>query len=455
MKIKNATLKVAAAGLLAALIAGCTTKIPLTMNVAGEVKLNGVSKIALADFNSLKGDAFTGVMAADKETCALVKRAVASAFYTSPMYKIVDLDIEKSIHDKTNAKPGKHFDAVIYGRLWWQITPVTKGKYPRVYTLNAWDKVPYMRKDPITKKNIPAVKTVMKETKQVLAMLDYRTQNATLMLTLSIYRLEKSGDIVKIADTYQVSNQGFTLMDGDIMRLEAASIGIQDDNEVTRLQKTGKDEKVTTAYAEMFLGKDGGKREPDKGKMQKTVSMPTELQAKLMLASSVSSSLSAKLAPSKATFKVPADFGDSRIENLIKAGAFKSAKAYSLYMLRQTMGKQICDHLVRFLPELGEPCSYPVPDSKDYDKLLKREDKMMDYLASEDLDEYFYALGISSESAQELDVAQEYYRFAFKVNPCEAYALGLSRTYLAMGESARLQQTKKAQRKAEEKTRLD
>ena len=123
------------------------------------------------------------------------------------------------------------------------------------------------------------------------------------------------------------------------------------------------------------------------------------------------------------------------------------------------MGKQICAYLVRFLPELGEPCSYPVPDSgtqvKDYNELLKSEDKVMDYLASKDLDEYFYALGISSEAAKDLDVAQEYYRFAFKVNPCEAYALGISRTYLAMGESGRLQQTKKAQKKAEKKTSLE
>ena len=218
MKIKNATLKVVAvAGFTGALIVGCTTPtIPVTMNVAGEVKLNGVSKIALADFNSLKGDAFTGVMAADEETCALVKRAVASAFYTSPMYKVVDMDIEKDIHDETGAKPNKRFDAVIYGRLWWQITPVTKGQYPHVYTLESWNNVPYMQKDPITKKEVPAIAKVTSQKKDVLKMLDYRVQNATLMLTLSIYRLEQSGDIVKIVDTYQVSNQGFTLMNGEI-----------------------------------------------------------------------------------------------------------------------------------------------------------------------------------------------------------------------------------------------
>lgn len=540
MKIKNATLKVAAAaGLTAVLIAGCSTPIPVTMNVAGEVKLNGVSKIALADFNSLKGDAFTGVMAADKETCALVKRAVASAFYTSPMYKIVDMDIEKNIHDETDAKPNKRFDAVIYGRLWWQVTPETKGQYPRVYKLNAWDKVAYMQK--IGKKNVPAIAKVKKEERDVLKMLDYRVQNATLMLTLSIYRLEQSGDIVKIVDTYQVSNQGFTLMNGE-MKLDAASVGIQDDNAVTRLQKTGNNEKTTTAYEDMFVQKPmsledagkalagagaaavsgladgvsglgggllGGKKEEPKevkakdapkdgrkvdanGKLiltQETVSMPTELQAKLMLASSVSRSLGAKLAPSKATFNIPADLGERRLENLLKNGAFKSAKAYSMYMLRQKMGKQICEKLVRFLPEFGEPCPYPVPDSEKQiegynehliDELMQSEfnlyyytlgmahaaasemekaaqynDKMMSYLAGQDLDVYFYALGICGEAAQDLDLAQEYYRFAFNVNPCMDYALGISRTYLAMGESGRLQQTKKAQKKAEKKAAFD
>ncbi len=513
MKVKNATLMVAAvAGLATVLFVGCSTPtIPVTMNVSGEVKLNGVSKIALADFNSLKGDSFTGVKAADKETCALVKRAVASAFYASPMYKIVDMDIEKDIHDATSAKPNKRFDAVIYGRLWWQVMPETKGQYPRVYTLATWKNVPYKK----------VVVPVTTQTKDVLKMLDYRTQNATLMLTLSIYRLENSGDIVKIVDTYQVSNQGFTLMNGE-MKLDAASVGIKDDNAVTRLQKTGNKEKVTTAYEDMFVSKstvlaeagkaladhgaamasglassatstigglagglggglgggllggkkeepkaekaekkkddkkaDGGRKVDANGKLiltQETVSMPTELQAKLMLASSVSRSLSAKLAPSKATFNVPADLGDRRLENLIKNGAFKSAKTYSMYTVRQKIGKQICAKLSNFLPEFGEKCSYPIPDSEEK---IEGDDKLLSYLADEDLDNYFYALGICSEAAQDLDVAQEYYRFAFKVNPCMDYALGISRVYLAMGESARLQQTKKAKKTAEKKTKLD
>ena len=548
MKRSMSFLKAAAvAGVIASIIAGCSTPtIPITMNVAGEVKLNGVSKIVLADFNSLPGDSFTGTMAADAETCALVKRAVASAFYASPMYQIVDMDIEKDIHDETNAQPKKRYDAVIYGRLWWQVTPETNGKYPHKFTLESWNNVAYMRKDPITGKEVKAIAKVTTQRKDVLKMLDYRVRNATLMLTLSIYRLEKSGDIVKIVDTYQVTDQGFTLMNGK-MKLDGGSVGVKDGNAVTRLQSTGKDEKSTTAYEDMFVQKQmsladagkaladagaaltsglttsvggiggglgggllGDKKEPSKkeekaktapkggrkvdanGKLiltQETVSMPTELQAKLMLASSVSRVLSAKLAPSKATFDVAADLGDKRLVNLLKNGAFKSAKEYSLYMLRQKMGKQICAKLVQFLPEFGEECSYPVPDSEKQidgynerliDDLMKGEfnlyfytlgmaheaavalegaakynDKMMSYLAGQDLDIYFYALGICNEATQNMDEAMEYYRFAFNVNPSLDYALGLSRIYLAMGESARLQQTQKAKNKAAKKTKLD
>ena len=536
MKIDITILKATAvAGMVAAIVAGCSTPtIPVTMNVSGEIKLNGVSKIVLADFNSLPGDPFTGTMAADEETCALVKRAVASAFYSSPMYQIVDMDVEKRIHGETKARPKKRFDAVIYGRLWWQVTPETNGQYPHKYTLETWKNVPYSKKDPISGKAIQAVAKVTTQQRDVIKMLDYRVRNATLMLTLSIYRLEKSGNIVKITDTYQVTNQGFTLMNGE-MKLDCAGVGVKDDNAVTRLQQTGKDEKSTTAYEDMFVPKpmslaDAGKaladagsammsglpgggllggvkeglqaekKDPVNGKRkvdangkliltQETVSMPTELQAKLMIASSVSKSLSAKLAPSKATFEVPADLSDRRLLNLLKNGAFKSAREYSLYMLRQKMGKQICAKLVRFLPEFGEECSYPVPDSQKQiegyderliDELMKGEfnlyfytlgtareaaralngaanynDKMMSYLAGQDLDIYFYALGICNEAAQNMDEAMEYHRFAFNVKPSLDYALGISRVYLAIGESARVKQSEKAKNKAARKAKLD
>ena len=82
-------------------------------------------------------------------------------------------------------------------------------------------------------------------------------------------------------------------------------------------------------------------------------------------------------------------------------------------------------------------------------------DKMMSYLAGQDLDIYFYALGICNEAAQNMDEAMEYHRFAFNVKPSLDYALGISRVYLAIGESARVKQSEKAKNKAARKAKLD
>ena len=570
MKVRVNTF--AAAGLVAVvatIMVGCTTTIPVAMNVAGEFKLNGVSKIAIADFNSLPGDPFTGKATADAETCALVKRAVASSFYTSPMYQVIDLDTEKAIFDAMGSRPDKRFDAVIYGRLWWQLAEPTEGQYPCKYSLRTWKKVP----DPKTK-NVTVKRVLVKE-EEVIEMQEYRSQNATLMLTLSIYRIDDEGEIEKIADTYQVSDLGFTLMNGK-MKLDSAIIGIKDDNATTRLQATGKkEEKTRTAYEEMFespslnsnmgkaigkaaleVGKSevksavsgalasklgfgcailsnvadqaidsatdnvldeapkppvdekvetGSKRDPN-GKIilaHDTVAMPTALQAKLMLASSVTKSLSAKLAPSKVTFDVPADLGDSRLENLLKCGANQSARDYAMYMLRTTMGKQVCAELSKFLPEFGDKVNYPVPDSSKKlpyydDALVKRlaqvlsgdyspyfygmgtaqaaveavvtkvevNEIIIKFIRSNNLEAYFYAIGICDESAQKYHSAQEYYRFAFNAETCSkpflfwgdcgsANALGLARVQLALGEEARLEETKEAKKAAAEKAEIE
>lgn len=416
------------------MIAGCKTPtIPVSMNVAGEVKLNGVSKIALADFNSLSDDPFTGTMAADKETCALVRRAVAAAFYASPMYQIVDMDIEKNIHEKTGALPNKRFDAIVYGRLWWQMAPETSGQYPVVQCLTTQNKIPYMTKNVFTKKLVPAVAVVTVQNKDVVKMIDYRAQNATLMLTLSMYRLENSGDIVKIVDTYEVADLDFSLVNG-----EAKLCSI---------------DRAVGGASESLL------------KTECSGAMPTELQTKLMLASSVTKSLGKKLAPSEKKVYVAIDLGDARLENLLKNGAFGSAKEYSMYTLRQKMGKQICDKIVSILPEFGQECAYPVPDSSAKKiKLLNKVapagspisiDKMVECLESEDLDGYFYALGVCCEAMQDLDEALEYYRFAFNLNPSPASALGISRIYTAMGEAARIRQTRKAVKQADKKASLE
>lgn len=412
-----------------ALFAGCSTIIPITVNVAGEIKMTGVNKIAIADFNSLPGDPFSGVMAADAETCALVKRAVASSFYSSPMYQIADMEVEKSIFDAQGALAKNRYDAIIYGRLWWNMTRETKGTYPQKFTLESWRNVPYTKKN---RERAFVSLTFRKE--DVFEMLEYQVRNAALMLSLSVYRIDGDGKLTKIVDTYQVTDRGFMLVNGELK--------LDDANDVA------KGENKVDANGKIIL-------------TQETVTMPTELQAKLMLAASITKSLSAQIAPSKRTFDVTVDFGDVRLKNLLKNGAFASAKDYSIYMLRQKIGRQDCEKLAKYLTVFAEPCDYSIPDSKPrneeeeklyefkgdtIDELLANEN-IARYFADEDLDPYFYALGICGEATQNLDEAEDYYRFAFNVKPSIEYARGLSRVYFTRGESARLRETKKAKAK--------
>lgn len=491
MKAKYTMVKMAAVvAVVAGIVAGCSTPtIPVTMNVAGEIKLNGVSKIALADFNTLDGDAFSGAVAADAETCALVKSAVASAFYVSPMYQISDINVEKMIHEEnTTKRVNRRFDAFICGRVWWQLSPETAGTLPEKFTLSKWNNVPYKMKNPITKKVETLVQEVTTETRDVVQMLEYRAQNATLMLTLSIYRVAVDGSVQKIVDTYQVTDEGFSLVNGQ-MSTKELSVGIDEKSVADRLKEAGKDKG-------MFAGAGGGQEVNGNGKRdangkiiltQKNVAMPSELQAKLMLASSISKKLSAKLAPSKVTFDVPADLGDARVEQLLANGAFGSLHEYALYMLRTKLGYQICENIAEYVPEITDDCSYPVPDStKKFtaynDELVKSmvksgmslyfftlgtahgaaeqlaakakgHDEMIEYLSGEDLDIYFYALGITYEAKQKYAEAAEAYRFAFNINPNKPAAIALARASLALGEDDKLKKTRIARNAARSKAK--
>lgn len=535
-----------AAGFVAAagIIVGCATPtIPVTMDVAGEIKLTNVSKIVLADFNTLEGDAFSGVEAADAETCAIVKRAVASAFYSLPTYQIVDMDIETAINKVQSSLVNKRFDAIIYGRLWWQTSPEMTGMYPQKYTLTSWDKVRYTVQDFLTKETTEHIANVTTLKKDVLKMNTYRSSNATLMLTLSIYRLDANGGVEKVVDTYQVSNQGFTLMNGELM-LDYATVGVHDDNALTRLKEASTVDETKTAYEKvtegerkfaigaenalaissgfgLSLGDFGGlvdvgtelietisekseatdaqgrRIDPVTGKFlvsKNEVALPTELEAKLVLGTTVANNLSAKITPTKQTLEVPVNIGDPILVNLLRHGAFESAKEYALYQIRQRLGKETCDKLKDFVPNLSDKYDYSVPETGDeYDtieweriaeylegdsnvniytlspildradeevvlaleKSAQTADAIISYVNDEEIEGYFYALGLCNEATRQYDEAGECYRFAFNVKPNLDAALGISRVTMALGEAKRVKQSRKAAKKAAKKAKLD
>ena len=519
MKNMKTVLGVASAAAVgAAVICGCSTPtIPVTMNVAGEIKLTGVSKIALVDFNSMPDDPFTGKVAADAETCALVQRTVASAFYKTPTYQVANLTDEEAIAAAQGSLPDKRFDAIVCGRLWWQITPETDGEYVRQFTLDSWENVPYKQK--VMGKEVPMIAKVVTQKKDVLRLLKYRTRSAALMLSLAFYRVDGNGGISKIVDTYQVTEQGFTLMNGE-MKTDVAVVGMKNDGAVARLQKTGKDDDAKTAYEEMFgepkgllAGAVGGaaanaagqaaggalgglsagfgglgsaiggaaadavkevkpkEAKPAKkakvdanGKVilsQETVTMPTELQAKLMLAAKLSDEIAAKVAPTEVTFESPwmdkvilwffEKRFDAKLTELLKNRAWDATRQYAAFKIRQAVGKELSEQIASIK---DVPATYPVAKSEESFKEDEAED-MTEYFVDEDVPTYLYALAIAQEASGDAFAALDTYTEAFNMKPTKETALGISRCNMSIGQAKRVNETNKAKNKASKKAKLN
>ncbi len=480
-KVNRIALTASVAAVAIALVPGCSTPtIPVTMKVAGEVKLTGVSKIALVDFNTLPNDPFTGKTAADRETCDLVQRTVASAFYKTPTYQIVDLSAEGDIADARNVLPDKRFDAIVYGRVWWQMTPETDGEYLKKFTLESWENVPYKQK--VLGREVPAIAKVTTQTKDVVGALKYRAQSATLMLSLAFYRVDGNGNVSKIVDVYQVAENGFTLMNGD-MRVDESEIGMKNDGAVQRLRKTGNDVEKKTAYEEMFpesdgllagaLGSAAGNAAGPSDKKSKVdangkvvlsrenVTMPTELQAKLMLAAKLSGDVAAKIAPTEVSFETPwvdrSVLGlfdkrfDARLTELLKNRAWSATRDYAAYVIRRKLGKTLSEKIASIEDVAA---SYPIMESEESFDDDETED-MIEYFADEKIDVYLYALGIAQEATGKTFEALDAYTEAFNIKPSRETALGISRCNMAIGQSKRVNETNKEKNKAEKKAKLD
>lgn len=412
---------------------GCrTASIPVEVTVPGEFNLSGISKIAIVDFNSVPGDPVAGVYAADKDTMSIVQRMIATTFCKGKMYQIANLDIEKAIVDnKHTFKLSNRFDAVMYGRVWWQVSPEYRNTYPKKFTLERWRNVEYDTgmKD-LNKNPIYATAHVTQNKKDVLETLYYRAWNANLMLSLTLYRVNKDGQFEKVTETYAVASQNF-IVDNGKFDTKFVQVGADKSNRAERL-------KASTEEKSLFGSLFEKKKNDVSGKfvvVQNNATIPTELQAKLMLAGKLSSQLGNKLTPSKITFNVPCDFEDDKLFNLLKDGAFKATKEYVAFKLNSELSKKIAEEI------LGWPT---------YDDKNKQTEEVAE--AVEEYKEYLFAMAVSCEALGDYEEALAVYRYLFNIVPEKETALGISRCLFALGMNDRVKEKAKAQKAASKKT---
>jgi len=437
---------ICSAVLAVAAFTGCRSSIvPIEVTVPGEFNLSGVSKIAMVNFNSLPDDPLTGTYSADPEIRSIVQRMVASAFYRSQIYQVVDLDIEKSIvAAHGNARISNRYDAVIYGRLWWQLSPEYNLPYPRKFTLETWQRIKYvMYVDPQTNRPVYGSKNVTRRMQDVLVPLYYRACNANLMLSLSLYRVKADGQLEKTTETFAVASQNI-LIDNGRFSSEFVPHGADGSNRASRLKKASEER---PSFSSVERGRDVSGRFVS---VQNMNSLPTPLQLKLMLAGKLSADLVNRLSPSRIVFNISCDFSDDKLFNLMKDGAFKAAREYVNFVIRTNAGNEIADKI----DPLSDTKAYPVPRYMNPAKAPEKiTDELVDKTARQHID-YLYALALSEEAMGEYGRALDSYRYIFNLKPNREYALGISRCLFALGMNDRVQEKKQARKDAAGKAGL-
>ncbi len=422
------------------------TTVPVTIMVPGKLNLQGISKIGLIDFNSLPNDSFIETYCADKETIALVQQMVAGAFFKNKFYQVTDLDIENFIKDKyPNSKLHQRFDALIYGRLWWQIAPEISGVYPKVFNLSRWSNVKYKSgTNPLTNEPIYSTVRVINSTNEKIAMIPYRAWGANLMLSLTIYKLGNNGQIEKLTETFSVAEHEFILENGEF-REQYTSLIKKKHDQISKMQALEEKESFFSSSDE---------KKDTKGEykvIRKCSTIPTPLQGQMALASVLSSDLICKISPSQQSFNIICDFDDKKLYELLKNGAYYGARRYII-------NKVLADENDKAAKLFGD---------LDFDQactvMVKRDDPDIDAedIADansnfiEDKISYIYALGICDEATGEYKKALETYRYAFKSMPDKRIAMGISRCLLALGMRDRMNEQENEKRKASRKTKLN
>ena len=425
-------------------ISGCTvTKVPVEVTMPGQLKLDGISKVAIIDFNSIPNDPLTGAYCADKNTVKMTQKMIAGNFYKNKFYKVTSLDIESLIKKgHPNTAIINRFDALIYGRVWWQVSPQIKGTYPKVFTTKAWNKVKYKSGEYNGKASYSTTK-VTRYTDDVLAMIPYRMWNVNLMLSLTLYRLSSQGQLEKLTEVYSVANQDF-IIDNGKFKEKHQTLAFKTHKNIDVIKKLTED----GGFLEKTAKNKDLSGEFKLTQVRKTI--PTTLEGKIILNEKLAKSLISKISPSKVVFNIKIDFDDEKLYELLKNRAYFAARRY---IFNAALADNDFEAAERFRElEFEKACEVLVQKS---DKGISAED-LADASRGmmEDKIELVYALGICEEALGDFEKALYAYRYAFKVEPQKEFALGISRCLLALGMKNRLDEQSRAKLKAQSNTKV-
>jgi tetratricopeptide (TPR) repeat protein len=458
------------------IIAGCAPKALIQIKSPGELNLEGVSKIAIVDFNTIKSSPSSGRFAVDQATIDLAKKSLTDVFYRTPFYSLVDLSLEKRLDPDGLVRRKTRFDAVLCGTVWWQTSGEYRNFKPDKSGLSKWKTVRYVCGRDKNGRAQYCHKDIITDQKDEFFKNYYRAVSATLMLALNVYRLNADGQdgrIEKVTEVFEIAKEHAFIQNGAFYLSKPVIFGDKGKKDRAETLKGENDLTATfTNFIDNLQGKGQKKISGDVEVTHRLTTIPSSLEFKIALMDTIQKKLQEKIAPHYEEFEVSIPLqSDQKTSALLRTSAFQAMIKY-IISTRLAGGYRDFEHYFydvdfqkgaekvikrKRRQEYAEACKgKSTGDIKPYEPISKKElqEKADDYLG--DRTDDIYNLALAFEAIGEYDRALEIYRFAFERYEAadQAFADGIGRCMLALDMADQITEEMRTKMKATRRNRL-
>ncbi|MBI9113085.1 hypothetical protein [Maridesulfovibrio ferrireducens] len=457
------------------MISGCAPKVKIKLLAPGEIKISGISKIAVLPFNSVSPNLATGKYTADKKACELARRCVENTLYSEPHFQLVDLALEKKlVKINKRAKPGDRLDGVLYGQVWWQISDEYKNYMPSKMSLSRWVVREYVCGKTDEGKPIYCSKSLVTQKRDTFYKSHYRTVTASLMMSLSVYRLTPKGQVEKVAQVFEIAKKPAIISNGHFSTNTELIAFKKAKNRITTL--TTKEgfgfpdiSQLTSLWTPSSASQ--GKTALDNEVTNITESIPTSVGMKNDLANTVSTRLKNLIQPHSEEFDISMHGLDKKTQTMFMTEAFRGLTKYLALKIANKdteLAQQLLDSLEfeeitkemlirKMQAEYAEkqaelPAEKRIPFVKpSLEEITSSANSYLDGHLSD-----IYNLALSFEGIGDFNRSLEIYRFGFNeyANTDQDFADGIGRCTLALDMDARNSEAYRALEDSQETTKM-
>ena len=449
------------------LTTGCVQKTKISMKVPGEINVKGVHKIAIVDFSSVKANSELGVYSANKDLLKLAKDEVANVFYNEPYYSFSNLEIESKLQKGETHRPKTRFDGLLYGKLWWKVTPEYKNIIPSKKKLESFRKVRYLSGRSKKGKPYYSYSHVTTKKQDKAFNLHYRVKNATLMMSLNLYKISKNGELSKVTEVFEVAKGKFEIKNGDygdIVSLIGEKENLDKIKSLTKTRDKGFFGNLMNKSAKVSI-----KVSSDIKVANNISTIPSNYTMEQILIGKITKKLQKMIAPTRQDFEIDIEKGDSKVEKMFDYSAFNSISSYIVETKLAQGNDEFYDgyYGIEFVDTTKEMLAFL--DEKKFNEANKTkkekpkytpiDDKELEDLAMDHLSAnapMIYNYGLATEAVGNFEYSLEIYRFLFNNidDKNQNYADGIGRSLLALDMGDKVTENKRNKKKAKKKNSL-